>query len=410
MPAAFSPDRRNEWPDLLVLGGGVLALAQGISAASVELVEAGAAVGLVGYAGRLRHPLTFWLYLASGLVFCGLGVLHSAAATGAPLNYQSLAELSAGAVLVGVGVFNFLRQREDDYENDEPLVSLVLLDREHRFLDRQILASIVNSAWGNERELSGELGREDEILVCGEGPSFVVETRLGRFAVNGFALSYWENCDEVVGHLSDIRAQRAIEAHGAWVSVDWIGPLPAEKHDLVYRLIGSLVADLAAPSTLALFHPESGGFRVWEPSLLEALRSSRPLDAFATGNSAPVVQVSPDDPEMKAAVEEARRRWPEFVAHFQRRHPEQHFSVKAPISRDGATEHIWIEVLSITAEQVRGRLGNDPIDLGNLKIGDPINVAIESIEDWLYVLTDEPVGGFTIPAVTSASRRTRKAE
>mgnify|MGYP003329175806 CR=1 FL=1 len=52
-----------------------------------------------------------------------------------------------------------------------------------------------------------------------------------------------------------------------------------------------------------------------------------------------------------AAVAEATRRWPEFVAAFSARDGEGH-SVKAPITRGERTEFIWIEVDRIEPDRV----------------------------------------------------------
>jgi uncharacterized protein YegJ (DUF2314 family) len=98
---------------------------------------------------------------------------------------------------------------------------------------------------------------------------------------------------------------------------------------------------------------------------------------------------------MKAAVAEARQRWPEFVAAFQSRAGE-YFSVKAPIRSAGNTEFIWIHVDALDGDTVRGRLGNDPVDLGHLKEGDAVSVPLGEVNDWAFLQAGQPIGMFTV--------------
>ncbi len=345
-------------------------------------------------AGRSRR----WPHLMTAGV--GLAVLTGGAAT-----QDTVATwCGLGVMILGLATYSLPRFRRRDGNGHEPLVSLVLLERGSRYLDAAVLACIIDEAWGTNLSASSQ---EKENTVAGERPTFVVHAPGGTFLVHVYDVPYWENPDEVQACLPEVRAQRAVAEHQAWIAVDALadaGDLPVTR---AYQLIGRLVAELARPESLALLHPETGAFRIWDAQVAQLLQGNDPLQCFTEGDAEAVIQVATDDPDMRLAIQEARSRWPEFQAAFAKRHPEQHFSVKGPITRGERTEHIWIEVTAISGEEVRGRLGNDPVDLAGLKLGDAVALPIEAVEDWLYVLTDQPVGGFTIPAVNSARRRAR---
>ena len=134
------------------------------------------------------------------------------------------------------------------------------------------------------------------------------------------------------------------------------------------------------------------------------------LDTFhvflVTPTRAPSYSVKALVPKVKAAagcrlaVEESRARWPEFVAAFRARDGEM-FSVKAPMHGGGNTEFIWIEVESLEDSTIRGKLGNDPVDLGGLKAGHDVRIAVADVNDWVFMRAGKPEGLFT-PKVLEA--------
>jgi uncharacterized protein YegJ (DUF2314 family) len=326
-----------------------------------------------------------------------------AVATGAAARNWAIAGIGVCCCAAGAWIARWRKRRASQ---EQPLVSLVLLEAESRFVDSHILACIIDSAWGTSLAVGDESSDE---FITGEAPAFVVRTREADFLINVFDQPYWQDTQEVLPFVSDIRTQRALAEHNAWLSVDLLQTRENVPASRAYEQIARLVAELSRPASRALLDPASGAVRVFDAELHGLLARAETSELFSSGRGAAVLEVAEDDPLMEAAVAEARRRWPEFTAAFSRRHPEHHFSIKAPITRGGRTEHIWIEVSAIHGDEVRGKLGNDPVDLGDLKLGDPLTVPVSQIEDWLYVLTDRPIGGFTIPAVTSAPRRAKKS-
>lgn len=57
---------------------------------------------------------------------------------------------------------------------------------------------------------------------------------------------------------------------------------------------------------------------------------------------------------------------------------------------------------------IRGRLGNDPVDLGNLKIGSRVEIAKDKVEDWAYMKNGSPVGLFTVRVLMEIRKENEK--
>ncbi|MFN7140514.1 MAG: DUF2314 domain-containing protein, partial [Limisphaerales bacterium] len=273
-------------------------------------------------------------------------------------------------------------------------ISLVLLLKDPRYLEASILANVVSSAWGEEYSAAGDgdTGR----FVVGESPLFLIHGPQGVFAVNNFSAPYFNNMEKLVEEVRELRLRKALEEHTAWLSVDLIRltdeSVPRES---AYQAIGKLISELSGAGCLAILHPGSSAINVWDAELAEKLRGADVMEVFAESTGLPVVQVADDDPRMVAAVAQARSTWPEFVEAFKKRDGEN-FAIKAPITVNERTEFIWIEVDGLEPEYIHGTLANDPVDLGNLKLGSRVEVPLKELNDWGFIRHNEPVGMFTV--------------
>ncbi|HKS15777.1 MAG TPA: DUF2314 domain-containing protein [Planctomycetota bacterium] len=319
------------------------------------------------------------------------------------------------AVIVACGCYSAWSMWRDlsvlppDEADDKPLISFVLLLSEPRYLEAPILGKIVSAAWGgnyrgiqSESELDEETDAEGDPsrFVVGNSPLFLVKSPDAMFAVNNFDAPYYDVTEESLAAVKDLRIRRALDDHKAWLSVDLLsGHDPGRDRRSYYPQIAKLIAELAGPDCLAIYHPESSRINAWDPGLEETLRSPRALEDFASPGLVPVWDVDGHSPAMKAAVAEARRRFPEFVDAFNRKDGEN-FTVKAPVTRDDRTEYIWIHVDGLEPEYIHGLLGNEPLDLGELKLGDRVEVKVEDLNDWLYLKDGNWVGLFTKDAMT----------
>ena len=108
--------------------------------------------------------------------------------------------------------------------------------------------------------------------------------------------------------------------------------------------------------------------------------------------------VNDDNEQMEAAVAEARSRWPEFVALFQKRDPasDRPFIIKAPFTDREGTEFMWVSVTALDGDTIHGTLANQPHRSVDYHEGQPVAVAAVDINDWLCADdNDQPLGGWT---------------
>ncbi len=144
------------------------------------------------------------------------------------------------------------------------------------------------------------------------------------FFLNMFAKPYVDNVEEVAEGITDLRLSSLFRKHRAWISVDATEISKTSSEDEIreaYRMCGWLMAKLVDGNTLALLIPDQERLYPNGDKLEELLTADDPFAAVTEEGFVPVVQVDGDDPRMVAAVEEARARWPEFVAAFETRGP-----------------------------------------------------------------------------------------
>jgi uncharacterized protein YegJ (DUF2314 family) len=117
-----------------------------------------------------------------------------------------------------------------------------------------------------------------------------------------------------------------------------------------------------------------------------------------------VVRLGADDPGLVAAAAEAKRRWPEFVAAFNEQRPGRNCAVKyaAPI-KGGGDERIWIMVTALGNGTISGTLANDPVEDIGLKLGDPVTIQTDEVEDWLFTDGQAMTGGFSVATLRNAA-------
>ncbi|MBB3209730.1 uncharacterized protein YegJ (DUF2314 family) [Rhodopirellula rubra] len=373
----------------------------------------------------LATGLLIWQEITAGLwiglsVFGLLTVLHlTRAATYFQLRYLIY---SLAFAQLGYECWRGLQRTRDgidsediddengDGEEDKPMISLVLLQRQPKYLENMILTKVVESAWGGDYSNSDAQSDDDaddgDGFVVGESPMFVIKAPAGMFLVHNFDVPYWDNKDEVVEAIGELRLRNAVEEHTAWLSVDMLTP-GDEEPDLneAYLLVAKLLTALADEDTLAVVRPESLDLNVWSDDVVARLLTPGAYEELSLPDNAPVIPIADDAPEMRAAIATAQQRWPEFADAFQQRASHDKaddgpsFVVKAKITAGDSTEFIWVDVIGLEPKFVHGHLANDPVALGDLKLGSQVEFPIEDVCDWCYEKDDEPVGLFSLEAI-----------
>jgi uncharacterized protein YegJ (DUF2314 family) len=338
--------------------------------------------------------------------------------------------------------------RADVEDDGTAPVSLVLLLSEPRFLDEFVLDRQARRAL----KLDDAIGLDDDRLVIGDSPTFLVCGDRFTFLVNNYAEPYVENLDAVGEQIEDMRLRKAVRDHRAWISVDLVsvefvrggqsdeqetsdddtgddifaektgteqrestlygtlsrkdsGDIHPAELDEAYQWMGRLIAELADSDCLAIFSPTTDQLNIYDAALEDQLRSKHPLDVFAEPTFLPVVEIDQQAASVQLAIAEAQRRWPEFERAFGCRKREQFFAVKAPFCQNDVTEFMWLIVTAIEHNVIYGRLDNDPVGVSRLRHGDVVRVSVDHVNDWLFHSSDRLVGGFTLDAARGRHRK-----
>jgi uncharacterized protein YegJ (DUF2314 family) len=145
------------------------------------------------------------------------------------------------------------------------------------------------------------------------------------------------------------------------------------------------------------------------------MSESQPSRVFLADNS---------DPEMQRAYENARATfryfWREIAWERRRIVPALELAcVKAPFldgeqrthSRDTPeVEHMWLSDVDFDGQVVSGVLMNAPNWLKTIKEGDPARLPLGQISDWMYAISGEVFGAFTVNLLRSRMGRGERQE
>ncbi len=332
---------------------------------------------------------------------------------------------------IGIGVLGYLLWKEPDNSlfgypvndskdavedaegSDEPLISLVHLRQQPRYLEAPMLANALSEAWGlNIFGGEGESPEDGDGVVAGNNPYFMVIVRKPLFyifSVHNHDRNYFEEPEKVAEGVPNRRFAEVIREHSAWLSVDLVRMGDSSVgQDEAYQMIGKAVSVLADDDVMAILCPQQNYFNLWDAELEKLLCGDSPLDALREEVKAPVYGV-PDGDAIETAIATARERWPEFVAAFQGREPgDERYLVKARFAgEDGEVEHMWLQVLGLEPEYVHGHLLNEPMHTPRLKKGSQVEVAITDVSDWICPDAEgKMLGNFTHQIVEAAATRT----
>ncbi len=140
--------------------------------------------------------------------------------------------------------------------------------------------------------------------------------------------------------------------------------------------------------------------------------------------SSPVFMFDDSDPEMQRADENARATfryfWREVAWERRRIVPALGLAaVKAPFS-DGErgtrakdtpeVEHMWLSEVDFDGQDVSGVLLNAPNWLKTIKEGDAVRVPLGQISDWMYAISGEVFGAYTVNLLRSRMGRRERQE
>lgn len=238
-------------------------------------------------------------------------------------------------------------------------------------------------------------------------PSIFIQFDGFFFHITTIPEPFFNDREAVATQLAELRLRHAVLEHEAHISVNLLNYPEGTDEDEAARMIGKMTSAIGwSPATLAVVCPLIEHVRVWDKNVRKALRTEHPVTALSQTppSKVPVVPGDADDADLKAATEEARRRWPEFAQAFGGKKEEQIFAVKAPFKESEFTEFMWIKVLKIEDEFLQGVIDNDPVEVKKFKRGTRVRLRAKALTDWMYTDGDEIIGEFTNKALDKAAK------
>lgn len=292
-----------------------------------------------------------------------------------------------------MGLFSFIKQIFGKKEpKNMPMISLVLLLDKPREIDKISLDPLLKLVL-----------KTDYTLVDQPIPDFAKDTttmllqyRNYVFSIMSVNRQYFDDSDNLADKISFLQLKNAISQHKAWFAIDLINAMGPMNIKEIYQIIGKLIAGIASDDCLAIYCPDGNKINIYSADIKGILASENPLEAFGEMTCDPVINVSIDDEKMKVAVEEAKRRLPEFLEMYKCRKPDQIFAVKAEFKDGDESEFMWIMVERIDADSFSGPLSNEPAIVKNIKENNMVTIKFKDLNDWM--VTEEAdiiAGGFT---------------
>jgi uncharacterized protein YegJ (DUF2314 family) len=106
-----------------------------------------------------------------------------------------------------------------------------------------------------------------------------------------------------------------------------------------------------------------------------------------------VIAYSTQNEALLAARKKATDTLPRFLA-LKASGMKGTYTVKFPLTQNGKTEHIWLQVDDVRRTEFVGRLANEPVNGTKYRMGQTMTVAAVDVEDWMARTPDAIYGGY----------------
>jgi uncharacterized protein YegJ (DUF2314 family) len=282
-------------------------------------------------------------------------------------------------------------------------LGIAVLLSEHRPLDEPTLRAAAHRAIGIDPNLSVD-GSHD--FVQAGQPTSKVQWGDWVLHIHAHSGYYFKDPSAIATRISDLRLRTNILEHRAWMAVD-VPRAPKDAGSAMrFTPCARLFAELVDHRWLAIAVPDKKLLMAATDNIGDHLRAMDPIEALRKAVQAPVVSVEGAEEQMQVAVAQAQRRFPEFVIAFEDPGRRRDFAVKAPFTEGDCTEYMWVAVVEIGNDVISGKLGNKPVSIRSLHEGDPVEVRLADLNDWMFTDGDRRVGGFTTGVTADPSSPT----
>ena len=118
-----------------------------------------------------------------------------------------------------------------------------------------------------------------------------------------------------------------------------------------------------------------------------------------------VVAVRQGDATMEHAIASAVAHLGVFEAELAKAEPGKHYSVKKGFPLPGGgNENMWVDEVKAVDGGFAGVLGNEPVDVTDVKLGDLVVVKRGEVRDWMVTHDDGRIwGGYTVRVLLDSS-------
>ena len=300
--------------------------------------------------------------------------------------------------------------QEGESEDEGPLLSIVLLQKKLPTVSEKSIAASIQKAWDQEVSVGDDSKKDATDFVIKGGPGFIIQCQ-DTFCMMIIASKPYLEAD-ALDEVKELRTRKMLREHKTWLSLDLIGDVgkkPAAEQEQEMNRIIRLAAEMIDKNTVGVLLPSENIVLPISDEVIAAMKGDDSLKALRKSSNAAVVGASGDDPKMLTATAEARKTWPDFVKAF-RNKPEnsESFSAKFPFDAPDQKEFMWVEVVSIKGDTVVGRLGNDPVWVKDLKLGDEVKMNVSELSDWMYLKDGEIVGGYTVKVLMEKQQQEKQ--
>lgn len=77
------------------------------------------------------------------------------------------------------------------------------------------------------------------------------------------------------------------------------------------------------------------------------------------------------------------------------------YSIKKRYEAGDGYEHLWISDVKWDGQIFTGKIGNEPVNVKGVVLGQPVEVKPEELTDWMYIREGKLIGGYTLRVVMS---------
>ncbi|SDO58761.1 DUF2314 domain-containing protein [Phyllobacterium sp. OV277] len=120
------------------------------------------------------------------------------------------------------------------------------------------------------------------------------------------------------------------------------------------------------------------------------------LPAYAQSNDK-VISVDNADPDMNAAIEQARKGLDKFIV-LSKTPPKgtNGYKLKVMVHDGAKVEHFWVTPFHTTKDGFEGTLANEPEVVTNVTAGQNLKFTRNDISDWGYTKNGRQIGSYTV--------------